>query len=40
MDSENALELNVIDFVASDLQQLVEMSNGRTIMINKHHLGR
>ena len=34
MDSENALELNVIDFVASDLQQLVEMSNGRTIMIN------
>ncbi|CAH6961222.1 putative membrane-bound ClpP-class protease associated with aq_911 [Vibrio chagasii] len=34
LDSENALELNVIDFVASDLQQLVEMSNGRTIMIN------
>ncbi|CAH6808661.1 putative membrane-bound ClpP-class protease associated with aq_911 [Vibrio chagasii] len=34
LDSENALELNVIDFIASDLQQLVEMSNGRTIMIN------
>ena len=34
LDSENALELNVIDFIASDLQQLVEMSNGRTILIN------
>ena len=34
LDSENALELNVIDFIASDLQQLVEMSNGRTITIN------
>ncbi|MCY9825562.1 NfeD family protein [Vibrio chagasii] len=34
LDSENALELNVIDFIASDPQQLVEMSNGRTIMIN------
>ncbi|CAH6982181.1 putative membrane-bound ClpP-class protease associated with aq_911 [Vibrio chagasii] len=34
LDSENALELNVIDFIASDLQQLVEMSNARTIMIN------
>ncbi|MEZ8721274.1 nodulation protein NfeD [Vibrio pomeroyi] len=34
LDSENALELNVIDFIASDLHQLVEMSNGRTITIN------
>ncbi|ROR25973.1 membrane-bound serine protease (ClpP class) [Vibrio crassostreae] len=34
LDSENALTLNVIDFVASDLQQLVELSNGRTITIN------
>ena len=34
LDSENALSLNVIDFIASDLQQLVEMSNGRTITIN------
>ncbi|MDL5026649.1 nodulation protein NfeD [Vibrio sp. TMPB1044] len=34
LDSENALELNVIDFIASDLQQLVELSNGRTIIIN------
>lgn len=34
LDSENALELNVIDFIASDIQQLVEMSNGRTITIN------
>ncbi|WP_261884593.1 NfeD family protein [Vibrio pomeroyi] len=34
LDSENALALNVIDFIASDLQQLVEMSNGRTITIN------
>ncbi|WP_135384875.1 NfeD family protein [Vibrio tasmaniensis] len=34
LDSENALTLNVIDFIASDLQQLVELSNGRTITIN------
>ena len=34
LDSENALELNVIDFIASDLQQLVEMTNGRTVIIN------
>ncbi|WP_122081722.1 NfeD family protein [Vibrio coralliirubri] len=34
LDSENALTLNVIDFIASDLQQLVELSNGRTIIIN------
>ena len=34
LDSENALSLNVIDFIASDLQQLVELSNGRTITIN------
>ncbi|MFS1444172.1 NfeD family protein [Vibrio sp. 10N.286.46.E10] len=34
LDSENALTLNVIDFVASDFQQLVELSNGRTITIN------
>ncbi|WP_060982406.1 NfeD family protein [Vibrio splendidus] len=34
LDSENALSLNVIDFIASDLQRLVEMSNGRTITIN------
>ncbi|MEZ9531724.1 nodulation protein NfeD, partial [Vibrio sp. 10N.286.51.F4] len=26
--------LNVIDFIASDLQQLVELSNGRTVTIN------
>ncbi|MCK8087243.1 nodulation protein NfeD [Vibrio sp. 1CM8B] len=34
LDSENALTLNVIDFIASDLQQLVELSNGRIITIN------
>ena len=34
LDSENALTLNVIDFIASDLQQLVELSNGRTVTIN------
>ncbi|WP_086969544.1 NfeD family protein [Vibrio coralliirubri] len=34
LDSENALTLNVIDFIASDLQQLVELSNGRTVIIN------
>lgn len=34
LDSENARELNVIDFIASDLQQLVELSNGRNITIN------
>ncbi|MEZ8036496.1 NfeD family protein [Vibrio crassostreae] len=34
LDSENALSLNVIDFIASDLQQLVELSNGRIITIN------
>ncbi|MFM2598632.1 NfeD family protein [Vibrio fortis] len=34
LDSENALELNVIDFIASDLKQLVEMTNGRTVIIN------
>ncbi|MEZ8286606.1 serine protease [Vibrio splendidus] len=34
LDSENALSLNVIDFIASDLQQLVELSNGRTVTIN------
>jgi membrane-bound serine protease (ClpP class) len=34
LDSENALELNMIDFIASDLQQLVEMTNGRTVIIN------
>ncbi|KDN30296.1 serine protease [Vibrio fortis] len=34
LDSENALELNVIDFIASDLPQLVEMTNGRTVIIN------
>lgn len=34
LDSENALEFNVIDFIASDVQQLVEMSDGRTITIN------
>ncbi|CDT80530.1 hypothetical membrane protein [Vibrio coralliirubri] len=34
LDSENALTLNVIDFIASDLQQLVELSNGRVITIN------
>ncbi|TKF58433.1 nodulation protein NfeD [Vibrio lentus] len=34
LDSENALTLNVIDFIASDLQQLVELSNGRFITIN------
>ncbi|MFA0013109.1 nodulation protein NfeD [Vibrio lentus] len=34
LDSDNALTLNVIDFIASDLQQLVELSNGRTIIIN------
>ncbi|MFA0551810.1 nodulation protein NfeD [Vibrio lentus] len=34
LDSENALSLNVIDFIASDLQQLVELSNGRVITIN------
>lgn len=34
LDSENALELNVIDFIASDLLQLVEMTNGRTVIIN------
>jgi membrane-bound serine protease (ClpP class) len=34
LDSDNALKLNVIDFIASDLQQLVELSNGRTIIIN------
>ena len=34
MDSDNALKLNVIDSIASDLQQLVELSNGRTIIIN------
>ncbi|WKY57108.1 nodulation protein NfeD [Vibrio sp. SNU_ST1] len=34
LDSENALTLNVIDFIASDLQQLVELSNGRSITIN------
>ncbi|CAK1728892.1 NfeD family protein [Vibrio crassostreae] len=34
LDSENALSLNVIDFIASDLQQLVELSNGRTVIIN------
>ncbi|MEZ8383124.1 nodulation protein NfeD, partial [Vibrio splendidus] len=33
LDSENALTLNVIDFIASDLQQLVELSNGRTVTI-------
>ncbi|WP_435247235.1 NfeD family protein [Vibrio sp. nBUS_14] len=34
LDSDNALTLNVIDFIASDLQQLVELSNRRTITIN------
>ncbi|MEZ8616876.1 nodulation protein NfeD [Vibrio splendidus] len=34
LDSENALTLNVIDFIASDLQQLVELSNGRIVTIN------
>ncbi|CAK3731184.1 membrane-bound serine protease (ClpP class) [Vibrio crassostreae] len=34
LDSENALSLNVIDFIASDLQQLVELINGRIITIN------
>ncbi|WP_454442745.1 NfeD family protein [Vibrio bathopelagicus] len=34
LDSDNALTLNVIDFIASDLQQLVELSNGRAITIN------
>ncbi|MFA0225984.1 nodulation protein NfeD [Vibrio splendidus] len=34
LDSENALTLNVIDFIVSDLQQLVELSNGRTVTIN------
>ncbi|CAK2949776.1 membrane-bound serine protease (ClpP class) [Vibrio crassostreae] len=34
LDSENALSLNVIDFIASDLQQLIELSNGRTVIIN------
>ncbi|MEZ8728937.1 nodulation protein NfeD [Vibrio splendidus] len=34
LDSENALTLNVIDIIASDLQQLVELSNGRTVTIN------
>ncbi|OBT32415.1 NfeD family protein [Vibrio splendidus] len=34
LDSENALTLNVIDFIASDLQQLVELSSGRIITIN------
>ncbi|WP_286293129.1 NfeD family protein [Vibrio apostichopi] len=34
LDSDNALTLNVIDFIASDLQQLVELSNGRIITIN------
>jgi membrane-bound serine protease (ClpP class) len=34
LDSENALALNVIDFMASDLPQLIEMTNGRNVTIN------
>ncbi|WP_434762706.1 NfeD family protein [Vibrio fortis] len=34
LDSENALVLNVIDFMASDLPQLIEMTNGRNVTIN------
>ncbi|MCQ1056968.1 NfeD family protein [Photobacterium sp. DNB23_23_1] len=34
IDAEKALELNVIDFLASDLDSLVTQSNGRTVIIN------
>ncbi|MBW3694763.1 nodulation protein NfeD [Vibrio sp. T187] len=34
LDSEQALQLNVIDFIARDLDQLVALSNGRSITIN------
>lgn len=34
IDAEKALELNVIDFLASDLDSLITQSNGRTVIIN------
>ncbi|MDV5167559.1 nodulation protein NfeD [Photobacterium rosenbergii] len=34
IDAEQALELNVIDFLASDLDGLISQSNGRTVIIN------
>ncbi|WEM45741.1 nodulation protein NfeD (plasmid) [Photobacterium sp. DA100] len=34
IDAEKALELNVIDFLASDLDGLIRQSNGRTVIIN------
>ncbi|MBC7004305.1 nodulation protein NfeD [Photobacterium sp. BZF1] len=34
IDAEQALELNVIDFLASDLDGLISQSNGRTVVIN------
>lgn len=34
IDAEKALELNVIDFLASDLDGLISQSNGRTVVIN------
>ncbi|WP_428466727.1 NfeD family protein [Photobacterium minamisatsumaniensis] len=34
IDAEAALELNVIDFMASDLDSLITKSNGRSVMIN------
>lgn len=34
LDSEQALQLNVIDFIARDLDQLVALSNGRSVTIN------
>ena len=34
IDAEKALELNVIDFLASDLDGLISQSNGRTVIIN------
>lgn len=34
LDSENALTENVIDFLASNLDQVVEKTNGKTVVIN------
>ncbi|PSU36118.1 NfeD family protein [Photobacterium lutimaris] len=34
IDAEKALELNVIDFLASDLDSLITQSNGRTVIVN------
>ncbi|GAL03033.1 putative membrane-bound ClpP-class protease [Photobacterium aphoticum] len=34
IDAEKARELNVIDFIAPDLDSLIAQTNGRTVMIN------